>query len=194
MGDLRRSLSSALLFALLVTASGCADPAVPAQPSRGPSDPATQARLLARLRGDDLRDLREAALEIAAGRDPATVRAASAKLVVQAQIVTSAAFRAWQRGRVPVGSPPLTAAEIEAEVDRHQDRTLAQLFAAMSAVGGPESVAYCLAFAENESAPVELRRAALAVLVRHVDRRDAAAVTRSAAVWERVRQAPARRP
>jgi len=195
MGDLHRSLSSALLFTLCGLVAGCADPVVvPLQPPPGASDPAAQARLLARLRGDDPGDLREAAQEIAAFRDPATLRAASAKLVAQAQIVTSPAFRAWQRSRVPVGSPPLTPAEIEAEVDRNQDMTLAQIFPAMSVVGGPEVVVYCLAFAENESAPVELRRAALAVLVRHMDRSDAAAAARGAAVWERMKQAAARGP
>ena len=120
---------------------------------------------------------------------------ASGRLVAQAQIVTSSGFREWQRSQIQgqgaSGSAPLAPAELEARIDRRQDEALTQIFAAMEVVGGPEAVAYCLAFAEYEAAPLALRRAALGVLVRHVDRNDPAAVKRSAALWERLKAAPA---
>jgi hypothetical protein len=179
---------------LLAALAACGDAAAPVQPAgglaavtTGASSPnaAVDARVLARLRGDDPGDLREAAAEIAARGNAETRRAASARLVDQAQIVTSPAFRAWQRSRISL--PDAAPAQIEAEVDRQQDMTLAQIFTAMGVVGGPEAVAYCLAFAGNEAAPIELRRAALGVLVRHVDRSDPAAAARGAALWERLK-------
>jgi hypothetical protein len=172
------------LLALAAALAGCGDAAPPAQ-APGRIDDTVQGRLLARLRGDDPGDLREAAWEIMTGGDAETRRAASAKLVAQAQIVTSPAFRGWQRSRVSM--PGAAPAEIEAEVDRQQDMTLTQIFTAMGAVGGPEVVAYCLAFADNEAAPFELRRAALMVLVRNMDRSDPALAARGAALWEKLK-------
>ena len=105
--------------------------------------------------------------------------------MAQAQIVTSPPFRDWQRSRISM--PGATPAQIEAEVDRQQDMALSQIFTAMGAVGGPEVVAYCLAFADNEAAPVELRRAALMALVQNVDRSDPALTARGAALWEKLK-------
>jgi hypothetical protein len=174
-------------LALAAALAGCGDAAITNPPARAAAslDEATRARLIAHLRGDAPGDLREAAGEIVARGDAETRRAASAQLVAQAQIVTSPAFRDWQRGRISM--PDATPAEIQAEVDRQQDMTLSQIFTAMGAVGGPEVVAYCLVFADNEAAPYELRRAALMVLVRHVDRSDPALTARGAALWEKLK-------
>lgn len=67
---------------------------------------------------------------------------------------------------------------------------LAQVVAAMEGIGGPEVVAYCLALGENEAAPAELRRSALAVLLRWADRNDPAVRLRSGTIWERVSKLP----
>jgi len=120
----------------------------------------------------------------------ATRRAASAQLVMQAQTVTSPAWREenrslLERANQQAGLAP-TSAQLEAQLDEYRNEKLLQILASMEAVGGPEAVAYCLALGENEAAPAVLRKAALAVLVRHVDRSDPVARARSAAIWDRL--------
>ncbi len=65
-------------------------------------------------------------------------------------------------------------------------REVAQLLAAMQAIGGPDVVAYCLWLGENEAVPLELRKEALAILSRWADRNDPAVRARGARIWERV--------
>ncbi len=88
---------------------------------------------------------------------------------------------------VDVASRRAASAQLVAEAQAAPSAVaLAGILGAMEAVGGREVVAYCLRLGENEAAPVELRKSALAVLLRWADRNNPAIRARSAAIWERV--------
>jgi hypothetical protein len=188
--DFRRPTGSLLLA--LVAAVGCADEApVPAKDPSSASPayaPPPQVALLARLRADNPMALRDAARTVAATGDAGTRAAASSILVMQANLVTSQAFRSTSRA-VLTSSPEqqaLVGGELEAAVDRDRDATLVEVLAAMELIGGRDAVAYCFALAENDAAPLSLRKAALGVLLRQADRNDPGARARAAAAWDRV--------
>jgi hypothetical protein len=108
--------------------------------------------------------------------------------------VTSPAWREAQRvllqGAAQQAGRGYDPAQAEAKIEADRNAALLRILGAMEATGGREVVAYCAWLAENDAAPAPLRRAALAVLVRHVDRHDAAARARSAQIWARVAQLP----
>jgi hypothetical protein len=139
--------------------------------------------LLAHLLADDP-EIAAAARAIAAGGDVAARRAASARLVMAAQTLTSARWREQHRARLRSGGA--AAEQIEVQLDRMRNEQLGVTLAAMRAIGGPKVVAYCFGLAEDEYAPLGLRQAALSVLGQHVDGGDAAGRARGAALWERV--------
>ena len=151
-----------VVWTLAVTSAaalvGCADdpPVAPAHAAGAVAPPqgVPNQALLARLGADDPA-LLQATQAIVMSRDPATLRAASARLAAEAQAARS-------------------------------PQTIAQLLPAMEAIGGPDVVAYCLWLGENESAPLGLRKGALAVMFRWVDRRDPVLRARSARIWERI--------
>jgi TonB family protein len=141
---------------------------------------------------------KDAAQKIVESGDPALVRAASARLVAQAQWFTSPAWRDAHRAQViaaerQAGRTP-TPAQVELETDHHRDALLRREMLAMEIVGGPDVVAYCLWLGENESAPVSLRKAALRVLVRHADRNDPTVRARAQVIWEKVAAWDAQHP
>jgi hypothetical protein len=102
--------------------------------------------------------------------DPALLQAAQA-IVASRDLVTLRAASARLAAEAQTARTP---------------QTVAPLLPAMEAIGGPDVVAFCLWLGENEYAPLELRKGALAVLVRWADRNDPAVRTRSTRIWERV--------
>jgi hypothetical protein len=154
-----------LPLTLALTLAGCGDDAVP--PPRAGAAPSTAAR-------PD-----EAVLARLRAGDPVGLRAAAQAIVAGGDVATRRAASARLAAQARVAASPAA---------------LAQLLAAMEIVGGPEVVAYCLALGEYEAAPVELRRSALAVLIRWADRNDPSIRARSAAIWTRVNAAPAGAP
>jgi hypothetical protein len=147
---------------LAMMLTGCGDEAVP--PPRAGAAPSGPARP------------NEAMLARLRADDPAGLRASAQSIVAGGDMVTRRAASAR------LAALARTAASQAA---------LAHLLAAMEIVGGPEVVAYCLALGEYDAAPLELRKGALAVVVRWADRNDPAVRARSAAIWERVNAAPA---
>ena len=135
-----------------------------------------------------------AALAACSEGPPPETPATPAGLVAEAQTVTSPAWREAQRvllqGAAQQAGRAFEPTQAEAKIEADRDAALLRLLGAMEATGGREVVAYCAWLSENESAPAPLRRAALAVLVRHVDRSDAAARARAGQVWSRVSQLP----
>ncbi|APR80825.1 Hypothetical protein A7982_06172 [Minicystis rosea] len=127
-------------------------------------------------------------------RDPSDIAApsaiSSAQLVERARAVTAPAWREAARASLSRAVGPSGAAfspvQIEAQIDHLQRKALLEILAMMEATGGPEVIAYCLTLGEYEPAPVVLRKAALSVLARHIDRNDLAARERAAAIWNRV--------
>ncbi|APR75535.1 Hypothetical protein A7982_00881 [Minicystis rosea] len=171
---------------------GCADEAPPAQtpatvsPRAPVMSPSQAAELLASLSVDNLR-IKDAATAIAALGDEGTRRDAATRLATLAQTVMSAGFREAMRARLQASTPPGTApALLEAKLDGERDGILARIIEAMHALGGPAVVAHAFSLAENEAVPSNLRRGALSVLLRHVDRRDTGAATRVAALSARL--------
>jgi Protein of unknown function (DUF2799) len=158
--------------------------AAPAIALPPPPSPSVEA-LLARLVVDDPQ-FEPAARAIAASGDVPTRRAASTQLLAVARILTSTAWRAARRAQLQQAGAGDTPALIEVQIEKDRDARLATALAAMRAIGGAEVVAYCFDLAANEAAPLLLRRSALDVLVQHVDKRDAAAQARGAALWARV--------
>ena len=123
---------------------------------------------------------------------------ASQQLVAQAYAVTAPAWREAHRAALTnaSSSSPAGPEEMEARLDRDRNAALLGLLATMATVGGSEVVVYAFWLAENEAAPASLRRAALAVLVRHVDKNDVAARARAGSIWARIQSlaAPEDRP
>jgi len=162
---MRKLVASILALMSAASLSGCADDPPP-PPARAAVAVAPQGApneaVLARLRAGDPA-LLPAARWIVTSRDAVTLRAASARLVAQAQAARSAP-------------------------------EIAQLLPAMEIIGGPDVVAYCLWLGEYEPAPLDIRKAALAVLARWVDRNDPVARTRSTHIWERLNALSASSP
>jgi hypothetical protein len=135
-----------------------------------------------------------AALSGCAEGPPPEAPATPAGLVTEAQTVTSPAWREAQRalllGAAQQSGRPVDPAQLEARLEADRNAALLRILGAMESTGGPEVIAYCAWLAENDVAPPPLRRAALAVLVRHVDRNDPAARTRAGQIWQRVAQLP----
>jgi hypothetical protein len=75
---------------------------------------------------------------------------------------------------------------LEWQLDWYRDGELSRVVMAIEPLGGPEVVASGFEVAENERAPSSVRRAALLVVSRHLDPRDAPGRARGAALWERV--------
>lgn len=135
-----------------------------------------------------------AALAGCAEGPPPEAPATPAGLVTEAQTVTSPAWREAQRalllGAAQQAGRPVDPQQLEARIEADRNAALLRILGNMEATGGPQVVAYCAWLAENEVAPAPLRRAALAVLVRHVDRNDPAARARAGQIWSRVAQLP----
>jgi hypothetical protein len=142
--------------------TGCGDEAVP--PPRAGAAPSAPARP------------NEAMLARLRVDDPVGLRAAAGAIAASGDLATRRAASARLVAQVRAASSPAA---------------LAQLLAAMEVVGGPEVVAYCLSLGEYDAAPIELRKGALAVLIRWADRNDPTIRARSAAIWTRVNAAPA---
>lgn len=151
----------AVFCALAFAATGCAEEARPPR-APAPRDAGIDG-LLAHITANDPR-LADAAIAIARNGDVAARRDAAARLVAAAQALLS--------------TPSRDAT--------YRNERLGAVLRGMLAIGGAGVVAYCFGLAEDESAPLELRQAALDVLLQHVDRRDAAAAARGAALWDRL--------
>src|SRR5262249_52397467 len=99
-------------------------------------------------------------------------------------VLASPAWLKARRGQSAQTEATLTPTD--EQLRRERDADTVSALAGMRAIGGAEVVAYCFDLASREDAPLALRRAALEVLAQHVDRRDAAAQARGAALWDRV--------
>lgn len=190
---MRRAPPLALLPALCALLFGCGDDARP--PAQSPRASGAFAAgpdqgLLARLRAGDSSGLMATARFLAERGDEPTRAAAASLLVARARYQSSPAFREATRPMLArandaarIAPPP---PQLEAQLDAYRNEEILRVLAAMELLGGREIVAYCLVLGEDELAPLELRKAALAVLARHADRRDEPVRLRSQAIWERV--------
>lgn len=171
---------------------GCADEAAPPRAPamailRPPPSPALA--WLDHLRSDD-RQWDEALRAILGSGDAAVRGEASRRLVQNARNLTSVAWRDASRERLRRANADAhvdpTPKQLEAQLDLYRDEPLLRVILAMEDVGGPEVVAYAFEVAEDEASPTNVRQAALSVLKKNLDTRDAAARARAANLWERV--------
>jgi hypothetical protein len=180
------------VLALCVTLTGCGNEA---QPPRTPSAPTVELarpsraqELLAHLSAGD-HQMQESARVVAAG-DEVTRRAASSVLVARARTVTSPSWREAARPKLERANAAAklapTLKQLEWQIDQFRNEELLRVIMAMDVVAGREVVAYCFELAEDDAAPILLRRGALVVLNHHVDVSDVAALARRATVSERV--------
>jgi hypothetical protein len=192
-----RALPLALLPALCAILGACANEARP--PAQPPRDTVTafvtpvaqpNEQLLAAFRADDSRDLLPTARFLAERGDEPTREAAASLLVARARYQRSPAFRDTHRPLLVQANEAAriapTPQQLEAQLDAYRDEQVVRVLAAMEILGGREIVGYCLGLGEDEFAALELRKGALTVLARHVDRRDEAVRRRSQAIWDRV--------
>lgn len=168
---------------LLASIAGCA----------ATSTGARNDAALAALHGDSSR--RQEVARLITERENAETRAAaSVQLAAEGyEIRRSPAWRNRTRAEIAeanrrIGITP-TAAQFEAQVDQYRDEVLMRLLAAMVPVGGVEVIAFCTELAGDERAKPAVRKAALLVLSRHLDRADVAGRARAAELWDRVEAA-----
>lgn len=192
MLPVRPRLLGVVTVALASIFAGCAGEAPPPRaPSASMASPPSSpvSPWLAHLRADD-RQLKEAALAIAASGDAATRQEASRRLIGEARSLSSAAWHdanLEMLRRVDAESHlDPSPKQLEAQLDQYRHERLLHLVDAMNVVGGPEVVAYDFELAESEATPTKLRQALLTMLAKHADAQDTAARARASALWERV--------
>lgn len=124
-------------------------------------------------------NLVEAARSVAESHSVEAKRLGSQQLVKAAKPIAQNEWRETQRNDVAVDlrrrGRIATAFDIELAVIDLQTQRLQPLFSAMEVLGGDTSIEFCLAEAQNRSAPVERRRLAVLVLTKHVPASDARA-------------------